>query len=445
MFDLVKVAIRNVGRNKRRSMITIFTVFIGVVVASGTRGLLSGLQGEIKSALARKMHGDLQIHKAKYQDSIDTSPFKVMFEYNEALKNRILSTQGIRAAAPRIRAMGLLNHQKSQSTLPVMIQGIESAGELAVCPRLGQAVVDGRLFDSSLEISAAAVADDNLEEAAGLDEQKKRGSKPAIAAAKAAATHRIAVTPTLMRGMNASLGDEVVIVVQDKNNMQQALIASIVGVIEFGLPGAQSRMIWMDFRTLQERLALTNEVSEIALLADSQNDPGQVKDRLKAAVGPGHEVETYLELSGLFRDAIMLQNMIFGIVVMVVFLIVISAIVNTSLMTVMERTREIGTLMALGYKRIHILALFLVEAAVIGLTGGAAGLATAFGLISLAGWRGIDFALPGQNIKTVLYPFVPASFLLLALALSMASALVASFLPAYRASRMKPVEALSKN
>jgi ABC-type antimicrobial peptide transport system permease subunit len=63
MFDLIKVAVRNVGRNTRRALITIITVFIGVFVVVGIRGLLDGLQNEIKSGLTRKMHGDIQIHR----------------------------------------------------------------------------------------------------------------------------------------------------------------------------------------------------------------------------------------------------------------------------------------------------------------------------------------------------------------------------------------------
>jgi ABC-type lipoprotein release transport system permease subunit len=66
MWDLIRVAIRNVGRNKRRALITMITVFIGVFVSVGIRGLLNGLQEEIQSGLTRKMHGDIQIHQIGY-------------------------------------------------------------------------------------------------------------------------------------------------------------------------------------------------------------------------------------------------------------------------------------------------------------------------------------------------------------------------------------------
>jgi putative ABC transport system permease protein len=140
-----------------------------------------------------------------------------------------------------------------------------------------------------------------------------------------------------------------------------------------------------------------------------------------------------------------LQNVIFNLVLLIVFSIVISAIVNTSLMTVMERTREIGTLMALGYRRFHITLQFLIESAVIGLIGGLTGMALAIAILFVLNKHGLAFALPGQSVTTVLYPTIKVAFLAKVFLLALSSALGASFIPAYRASKMKPVQALTTN
>ena len=159
MWDLLQVALRNVGRNKRRSLITAITVFIGVLVIAGTRGLLNGLQGEIRSALTQKMHGDLQLHKTGYQDSIDASPYKVMFPLDAALRQKLRDTPGIVAWSPRLRVLGLLNHQKSQTTVPVMIQAFDSAAETRVCPRLPASIVQGAMLVSGAELVTGTPAD----------------------------------------------------------------------------------------------------------------------------------------------------------------------------------------------------------------------------------------------------------------------------------------------
>jgi putative ABC transport system permease protein len=296
------------------------------------------------------------------------------------------------------------------------------------------------------EASTAAPAED-LEEAVGLDgrtsmAETERKTEAESKGPMAGGYHQIMVTPSLQRGLKAAIGDEIVLLLQDRNNMQQAVIAQLVGVVDYGLPNMNARMAWMDFRTLQKTLHLDQETSEIAFRVRDQGRVDVIKDELSRRLDSEYFVETWLDLSPFFRDIMGLQNIVFGAVLVIIFVIVIAAIVNTSLMTVMERTREIGTLMALGYRRKHILLLFLGEASVIGLTGGVAGVVFVAILMSILGRTGIVMKLPGQQVATVLYPEVQPGFIALVLALAVGSALVAGLLPAWRASRMKPVQAL---
>jgi putative ABC transport system permease protein len=297
------------------------------------------------------------------------------------------------------------------------------------------------MMDPRKEESSTAAPAEDLEEAVGLD---ARASPPEAKTGgpKAGGYHQIMVTPALQRGLKAAIGDEIVLLLQDRNNMQQAVIAQLVGVVDYGLPNMNARMAWMDFRTLQKTLHLDQETSEIALRLRDQGRVDAIKDELARVLDSEYFVETWLDLSPFFRDIMALQNMVFGAVLVIIFVIVIAAIVNTSLMTVMERTREIGTLMALGYRRKHILLLFLGEASVIGLTGGIAGVAFVAVLMSILGRIGIVMKLPGQQVATVLYPEVQPGFIAMVLGLAVGSALVAGLLPAWRASRMKPVQAL---
>jgi putative ABC transport system permease protein len=297
------------------------------------------------------------------------------------------------------------------------------------------------MIDSSLEKEAPAVTDDDLSEATGLD---AKATKTTIHP-KAVGNHQLMVTPSLMRGLNAEIGDEVVVLLQDKDNMQQALVATLVGVVDFAMPGAQARMAWMDFNTLQKTAGIQGQASEIAIRIKENADSEIVRAKLREKLDPNLAVQTWIELAGILRDSLNLQNVIFNLVMFIVFSIVISAIVNTSLMTVMERTREIGTLMALGYRRFHITLQFLIESAVIGLIGGMTGMILAVSILLFLNNQGLTFALPGQTITTVLYPTITIAFLLKVFFLALFSALGASFVPAYRASKMKPVQALTSN
>ncbi len=449
MFDLIKVAVRNVGRNTRRALITIITVFIGVFVVVGIRGLLDGLQNEIKSGLTRKMHGDIQIHRMGYEDTLEANPYKILIPYTDEMRQILKGTEGVTEVTPRLKVMALLNHQKSQSTTPVIINSFSSQTELQVVPRFKDALLKGKMIDSSLEKEAAAVADDDLSEAKVLDDEdvstQTKGASAAIAHPKAVGYHQLMVTPSLMRGLHAEIGDEVVVLLQDKDNMQQAVVATLIGVVDFAMPGAAARMAWMDFGTLQKAAGIYAQASEIAIRINDTVDSETVRSQLKAKLDGNLTVQTWIELAGILRDSMNLQNVIFNLVLFIVFSIVISAIINTSLMTVMERTREIGTLMALGYRRFHITLQFLIESAVIGLIGGLSGMVLAVAILFVLNKQGLAFALPGQSVATVLYPSIKVSFLIKVFFLALLSALGASFVPAYRASKMKPVQALTTN
>ncbi len=445
MWDLVKVAFRNVGRNKRRALITIITVFLGVSVVMSARALLNGLQREFRSALIRKMHGELQVHRKGYQDTLEANPYKILIPFTSEIIESIKNSPGITEVTPRLRVMGLLNHQKSQSTTPVIITAINSQSELVVCPRLKDALQSGELLQSSKERQTETLRDEDLSEAKGLDETTSPTEIKSQSNANATGNHQIMVTPSLLRGLQAQIGDEVVVLLQDKANMQQAIVAHITGVIDYALPNAQARMAWMDFSTIQTTLGLQGQTSEIAIrtTTDETDKLELYKQELIRRLPADHIVETWLEIGGFFRDVMNLQNMIFNIVLLIVFMIVISAIINTSLMTVMERTREIGTLMALGYRRIHIVFLFLCESAVIGFAGGITGITLISLILAYLNQKGVVFAIPGQSVTTVLFPFVTVNFVIEVFVLALSAALGASFYPAYRASHMRPVQALS--
>lgn len=447
MTDLMKVAIRNVGRNKRRTLITVITIFLGVVVSASTRGLLNGLQAEIRGSLTRKLHGDLQIHKAGYQDSLESNPFKLLIPSDPKTVEGIKASSTykghpeVTAVAPRLRIMALVNHQKSQTTTPLMITGIDSEAELAVCPRLATSIISGKMLDSRLEKEGGNAEDEDLGEARGLDSSPS----PVTHAVRSEGYHQIMMSPSVMRGMGAEVGDEVVVLFQDKDNMQQALVTKIVSTVDVGMPLMSGRMAWMDLTSLQKTLNITGLSSELALRTTGDRTEDEVKNDLKKALPEDQVLETWLEIAGTFRDALALQNAIFSAILVIVFSIVVAAIVNTSLMTVIERTKEIGTLMALGYRRRHILLLFLGESAVIGATGGFLGMFTAVGLILTLHARGIAVTLPGQAVGTVLYPTITLSFGIFVFLLAVSAAIISAFIPAYRASHMRPVEALASN
>jgi putative ABC transport system permease protein len=126
----------------------------------------------------------------------------------------------------------------------------------------------------------------------------------------------------------------------------------------------------------------------------------------------------------------------------VLFAIAVFGVVNTMLMSVWERVREIGTLLALGLHRRDIVALFLIEGGLLGVVGGVAGAVVGSVAVTAAGARGVVFAPPGAAVPLVLHPHVSVALAVVAVVIAAGGAVAASAWPARRAAALDPVEAL---
>jgi putative ABC transport system permease protein len=136
------------------------------------------------------------------------------------------------------------------------------------------------------------------------------------------------------------------------------------------------------------------------------------------------------------------QNSVLGGISLLLFVVVLTGIINTLSMSVFERTREIGTMLAVGVRRREVLQLFLLEGAVLGVAGGLLGAGLGRLLVAVVASLGIRFHISGLNAVSILRPTVTPTFVASAVGVATAGALLASLWPAWRASRLDPVEAL---
>jgi putative ABC transport system permease protein len=201
-------------------------------------------------------------------------------------------------------------------------------------------------------------------------------------------------------------------------------------------------VITVPLKTAQELLGLSGRVTEYAIRVDDLGRLEQIKGDLQATLGPDYEVHTWQELNTFIRDIINRQNFVMGAIALVLFVIALTVIGNTMLMSVFERVREIGTLLAVGVKRFQVLQLFVLEAALLGVIGGVSGAALGQLALRLISRVGIQIEMPGTSSVALLQPNTSLRYTLIAVAVAVLGALIASALPARRASRLNPVEAL---
>lgn len=369
------------------------------------RGFFNGMQASIREATVLGQTGPLQVHRKGFLKSANMSSLSLNLPADEAFMARILSVPGIKGVTARIVFSGIANANDISGV--ALFAALDPKRELAVCPLRMEMVSAGK----------------NLVES---------GPTAAI------------LTPELAKSLGLKLGQSATILTQDRDGVMNALDFDFVGL--YGQPGFPLRDKKIGFVPLglaQTLLRMEGRATEIAISIENLNDSEHFRPLLQAAVGPEYEVSTWHDVAPFIDDAVAGQNFVLSLLSAIFLCVALLGIVNTMLMSVQERTREIGTMMAVGVRRYHILSLFLLEAGLLGLAGGLLGSAVGSSLVSYFGHKGILLRLPGMLAPLHIYPRVGLGYELFILALSAGGAQLAALWPAIRASRLRPIQALS--
>jgi putative ABC transport system permease protein len=461
MKDFYILALKNVTRNLRRSVLTMLVTAIGIALLFNIRGFLNGLQKEIKESNTKAEIGDIQVTMKGFRSALPSKSYDFLFESNEEIKQLILETPHVTGVTERLFFGGIINHQKSQTTTPFMAVGIDAEGENRVCPRLKDMVKknSGHFIDPSLEQDLVLESISFVEiEDAPLDVPKDfsrpvSGKSRKNLKARVSEYHQVMLGTTMKEGFvstidgkpqYAQINDELILMTTDPGGAQHSLQASLTAIIDFPNPTASKSMIYLALPAAQKLVGSEGEINQIVISLEDTKYRKEVSALLNQKLEKFNLIaEPWDEINKFFANIMNLQNVIFSVVMAVIMIFVVFAIIVTGFMTVSERTREIGTLMAIGYKRKHIIRLFLLESTFLGLAGGLAGVFVGSIIVGLMGFQGVPFLIPGTIDKVILYPFNSIYFIALTVFLGMFAGIIGSLYPARIASKLSPMDALT--
>jgi len=461
MYDFYLLALKNITRNLRRSILTILVTAIGITFLFNIRGFLNGLQKEIKESNTKAEIGDIQITQKGFRNALPSKAYDYLFESTDEIKQIVLSTPHVNGLTERLFFGGIINHQKSQTTTPFMGIGIDPEGENRVCPRLKDMVKKdaGQFLDSSLEkdlvldpVNLGDIEDAPLDMPVNLAKPVgKNAAKNLKASVKE--YHQIMLGTTMKEGFStsenghteyASLGDELIMMTTDPAGSQHSLQGALTAIIDFPNPAASKSMIYMTLPAAQKLLGSEGKINELVISLDNTENRVEVSKLLNERLAKYNLVaEPWDEINKFFSNIMNLQNIVFSVIMTVIMIFVIFAIIVTGFMTVSERTREIGTLMAIGYKRKHIIRLFLIESMCLGLVGSVVGVILGSIIVGILGYTGVPFLIPGTIEKVILKPFNTVFFIFLTVMFGLISGILGSLYPARIASRLSPQDALT--
>lgn len=409
MSTLFAIAWRNVLRHRRRSLLTAMAMAISVAIVSAIMVLTEGMYDMMREVIVDQNLGHLQVHHPDYPGR--RQMYDAVGAVDETIA-RLEAVDGVVHVAPRLFGQALLGAGKR--TEGVQLLGIDPVRE-------------ARMRDLS----------DRIVEGTWLSDEP---------------TQQVVLGDELAKRLKVAVGAELVAVTQSADGSLGNDLYSLVGIVDTGVPGLDRGAGFLHRATLGGLLALEDRAHELVVLADSR-DPerlAEVRPRVVAALEDQPAlVRTWSEVDPASSQLFALQSVSNGILLFLFFGVSAVGVINTLLMSVLERTKELGVMRALGMRPGELVQLVMVEALILATLAIVAGLAGAAVLDGYLIVQGLDLSVQGGGFEMGNMTFDPvikgklsADAIWQPVAGVFLFSVLAAIWPAVRASRLRPVEAL---
>ena len=409
MLRLVRIALRNLFRYKRRTLLTMSLITIGVafvlVFVSVTSSFKSMMVGEITDS----MLGHIQVHRKGYVASIDNLPLNLNLRAAALAKMEaaLAGIPDIQASSPRLKFGGVFSNFVESTN--IRLNAVDPEKEWATVPLLPSRIIEG-----------------------------SGTIKPG----------EILVPELLAKGMKVKVDDTAVVVATNEDGSVNGYQFTVGGILRSVTgPGGRDGYIHLDDGRQLLRLE-GREVSEVALRLDDLNALDKVEARLTQTLGkeknaqgqPVFEVHSWKQLTPFYNIVRMIDVMTFFIQLMLIAIVLIS-IMNVMIMAVYERTREIGTIAAIGTLPGRILSLFIIEGLGLGVMGAVSG--TVLGGLAVLFLNALKIRFNfGRQQGLILATSLQLTDILVVCLIVIGVAVLAGLRPAFHASRLEPIDAL---
>ena len=409
MFNLLRIAIRNLIRYKRRTLLTASLITIGVVFVLVFMAISGSFKNMMVSQITDSFLGHIQIHKKGYVSSIDTLPLTMNMETQaiKKVKKAISNVPEIEAYSMRIKFGGMFSN--FVETTNVRLNGVYPKEEIKTVPLFPERIIKGK---------------------------------------KNIVKGEILVPELLAKGMKVKIGDMIVVIATNKDGSVNGKQFKVGGILESATgPGGRDGYIHID--DALEVLRMNEiQISEIALRINDFANLDVAYNKLRNILSkelnerskPIFEVHTWEKLSPFYNIARMIDAMTFSIRLMLIAIVLIS-IMNVMIMAVYERIREIGTIAAIGTLPGKILTMFVLEGFSLGILGALIGNVIGVSVVYILNISNITFDF-GRQTGLVLSPTVNFTDILVISTTVIIVSILASLQPAFKASRMEPIKAL---
>lgn len=403
---ILSLAWRNIWRNRRRSLIIISAIAAGLLCGLFSSALMFGMSDSLVSSTINRNLGHIQVHTAKFEDDrllADTLPDP------QNIMSLVKKQKHVSGAAERIVMEGMASSAASSDGIKII--GVNPLQEKSVT-NIYRQVSSGSYFDNDI-------------------------------------THHvneIVIGQKLAENLGVRVHSKIVLSFQDFQGSIVYGAFRIKGIFRTESAGFDKSTVFVLQKDLLRLLNSGPFSHEIAVKLSSVEYVDSVYSKLKSQL-PALSVKNWKELSPDLKLMDEMTGLQLNIFLGIILFALAFGITNTMLMSVVERVREFGVLMAIGMKRSRVFSMIILETVFLSLAGGIAGMILASGLIAYFGGRGIDLSTFSQgfaqwNFSPVLKPSLPIIFYFTITLMILAAAVLSAVYPAVKAIRLKPAKAI---
>lgn len=405
-FTTIKIAWRNIWRNKLRSSVVIIAVALGLFGGLAGTGIMKGMVlDQLNNSLENQI-SDIQIHHPKF---IDNQEVNFYLENASKTIETIKKEPEVVAVCQRTKTFGMAS-TASKGT-GVTVNGIIPNKEKQVTK------IYTKLTDS-------------------LSSYFESGKK-----------NRILISKKLAEKLNAKIKSKIVITFQDYSGNLTGASFKVEGIFKTQNSMFDEQNVFVKKADLDRLINLPeNSAHEIAVLLQDHNQSDSVSTKLQKAM-PENLVRSWLKVNPLLKMTAAYTEYMLFIFMFIILLALGFAIVNTMLMVILERTKELGMIMAIGMNKGKVFRMIMFETTLLTLVGGFLGLLISIIFTGYYGQVGIDVSSVGEGFEamgysSVMYPTLAIADYINVIIMVIITGIIASIFPTIRALKMKPAEAV---
>lgn len=394
---------KNIWRNKLRSIIVIIALIIGVFAAIFLVAFMNGMiEGRIKAVIQTEI-SHIQIHRPAFNENYD---FSLRIENADSILIVVAQTKNVSAVCKRIVISSLI--ASAETNTGVKIMGIVPGEEKKVT-NISEKIIEGTYFESK-------------------------------------AKNAVVIGKRLAEKLNVKIKNKIIITIQDINKNITSGAFRVVGIYETDNTMYDDANIFVRYDDLCSLSGLSGtEAHEIAILMDDNKNTQTTESDLQN-IFPDLEVQDWMELSPESGYLVSAMDQYMVIFILIILLALCFGIINTMLMVVLERVREIGMLMAVGMSKVRVFFMIMLETVFLSITGGMIGIVAGFAVCKHLEKVGLDLyfwkeAYTSVGYSSFIYPSIDFRTVVLTAFLVILTGIFSSLYPAYKALKLNPAEA----